>query len=341
MNKLIFFTVLLFSTHFIFSQVQPPSNLSGSDLRTWLKSNWYDSYHNTLGYDNAREQMYGYIDKESDGQVYCVYTGFHQTASYTTYLNPINCEHTIPQSWFGSANPMVSDIFHLYPTHGDVNGARGSLDFAEISDNSTDKWYIVNSSNSGLTVLTSTPTSNIDNYSELNTNANFEPREDHSGDVARAAFYFYTMYPTQAGSISGLASLQTLYDWHLEDPVDVWELQRNDRIENQQGNRNPYIDYPEIACRAWDLTCVGRIEKHDNKITISPNPSLNYIQINSEETKIKAVNIYNIIGKQVLKIENLNTNKFTYDVNKLKTGIYFIEIIDINNNKILKKLMKE
>ncbi|MCF6365149.1 MAG: endonuclease [Bacteroidales bacterium] len=341
MRKLLFFAILFLSSNLIFSQAQPPSDLSGSALRTWLKTNWYDGYHNTLGYDNARKQMYSYIDKKSDGQVYCVYTGFHQTASNTTYLNPINCEHTIPQSWFGSADPMVSDIFHLFPTHGDVNGARGSLDFAEINDNSTDKWYIVNGSNSGLTVLTSTPTSNIDAYSELNTSSNFEPREDHCGDVARAAFYFYTMYPTQAGSITGLASLQTLYDWHLQDPVDAWELQRNDRTESSQGNRNPYIDYPEIACRAWNLTCVVGVDELNKEITIIPNPSSNYIEINSKGLTMKTIHIYNLIGKNVLSFENLQQNKFSCNISMLNTGIYFIEITDINNKKILKKLIKE
>ncbi len=332
---------ILLNTSLIFSQTEPPSNLSGVDLRNWLKTNWYDGHHTTLGYDNAREQMYGYIDKASDGQVYCVYTGFHQTASFTTYLNPINCEHSIPQSWFGSSDPMVSDIFHLYPTHQDVNSARGSYPFAEITDSQTDDWYIVNSSNTGLSILSSIPSSNIDNYSELNSGTNFEPRENHSGDLARAAFYFYTMYPTQAGAITNLADLQTLYNWHLQDPVDAWELQRNDRIEIKQGNRNPYIDYPATACRAWGLTCVSEIDEISNRITIAPNPCKNSITISSDKFEIQAIRIYNIIGKQVNHSGNLSTKTITIDAKMFKTGIYFIEITDSNNNKILKKLIKE
>ena len=150
---------------------------------------------------------------------------------------------------------MVSDLFHLFPTHETVNGARSNYPFNGITDSQTDKWYIVNGDNSGLTVLTSIPTSNIDDYSELKSNTEFEPREDHKGDAARAIFYFYTMYPTQAGAITDLANLDTLYKWHTDDPVNAWEDQRNDRVENKQGNRNPYIDYPDIACRAWGITC--------------------------------------------------------------------------------------
>ncbi|QVL48256.1 MAG: endonuclease [Thiocapsa sp.] len=33
------------------------------------------------------------------------------------------------------------------------------------------------------------------------------------------------------------------------------ERQRNDRIEAVQGNRNPFIDHPELVCRAWGLGC--------------------------------------------------------------------------------------
>ncbi len=70
-------------------------------------------------------------------------------------------------------------------------------------------------------------------------------------------FYFYTMYPDQAGSIERLAKdgTQTLYQWHVNDPPDTWERQRNSRIEVAQGNRNPYIDHPELLCRAWDFDC--------------------------------------------------------------------------------------
>lgn len=341
MKKIIVVSILILFSTGIFSQPDPPSDLSGSELRTWLKTNWYNGYHTTLYYNSAREQMYGYIDKQSDGQVYCVYTGFHQAGSYTTYLDPINCEHTIPQSWFSEDEPMKSDIFHLFPTHQDVNSARGNLNFAEINDSQTDKWYIVNSTNTGLTILTSVPFSNIDNYSELNTSTNFEPREDHCGDAARAIFYFYTMYPTQAGAISNLANPDTLYKWHLEDPVDSWEMQRNNRTENSQGNRNPYIDHPDIACRAWDLECVSAVEHQKNHITIFPNPAKDKLSIQSGISIISSVIIYDILGKKQTENNNLQTNHFETKINYLNSGIYFIEITDINNEKILMKFIKE
>lgn len=234
-----------------YGQSAPPTNLTDQNLRTWLKQNWFDGRHNQLGYNSARSQMYSYIDSEN-GHVYCVYTGFNQPAANTTYLNPINAEHTVPQSWFGKAEPMRSDLHHLYPTHGSVNSSRSSYPFGENTDSNTDTWFGINSSGSYVT-SSSKPSSNSNNYSEKDGGI-FEPREDHKGNLARAIFYFYTMYPTQAGSITRVVKngdINTLYQWHLNDPVDATERQRNDRVGERQGNRNPYIDYPDAVARAW------------------------------------------------------------------------------------------
>jgi hypothetical protein len=102
-----------------------------------------------------------------------------------------------------------------------------------------------------LKIVSDIPTSHIDAYSELKKNTSFEPREDHKGNVARAVYYFYTMYPSKAGNISRIADKDTLFKWHTDDPVDTAERIRNDRIEARQGNRNPYIDYPSLVAVAW------------------------------------------------------------------------------------------
>lgn len=247
--------LLVFSFLFAIGQSEPPSDLEGTALRTWLKDNWYTGKFQDQGYNNARTAMYSTIDVRADGRVYGVYSGFSQQAKSTTYLNPINAEHTIPQSKFGSASPMKSDIMHLFPTHGEVNGARGSNPFDDITDSQTDKWYI--GDQSGLNDISSIPQSNIDDYSEKTSSA-FEPREDHKGDVARAVFYFFTVYDISI-DIDGLAlggDVDMLYQWHQQDPVDDWERTRNERIEDTQGNRNPYVDYPDLVCSAWGFECV-------------------------------------------------------------------------------------
>ena len=126
--------------------------------------------------------MYSFIDKDASGMVTGVYSGFQQQSRNTTFLNPINAEHTIPQSWFDRKPPMRSDIHHLFPTHKDVNSSRSNLPFDEIDDNSTDKWLVED--NTGIQVFTSVPANEIDSYSEIETNRAFEPREDHKGSLA-------------------------------------------------------------------------------------------------------------------------------------------------------------
>lgn len=256
MKKILLPFIFVLSLTYSFAQPSPPTNLSGTDLRTWLKDNWFSGYHQQLGYNKAREFMYGYIDEREDGKVYCVYSGFSQPAATTTYLNPINCEHTVPQSFFGSVEPMKSDIHHLFPTHGSPNSTRSNHPFNEIDDTKTTSWLGV-SENGAYTTSASIPTQNIDVYSEY-FSSQFEPMENHKGDVARAVFYYYTMYPNTAGEITSMVvngNLEILYQWHLNDPVSDWERQRNDRVAEKQGNRNPFIDYPAIACKAWGLTC--------------------------------------------------------------------------------------
>ena len=227
----------------------PPSDLNNEPLRTWLKQNWYDGLHTDLGYNAAREQMYGSVD-EVGGQIECVYTGFQQASGFVTFPDPINAEHLVPQSFYGSISPMRSDIWSLRPSHGSPNSARSNSPYGEVDDAAA-QWYGVDSQ--GNYISTGTIPANPDDFSER-SNGVWEPRESQKGDIARAVYYFYTMYPTQAGDLSGVCDPQTLYDWHLADPVSAFEVQRNDRIEVAQGNRNPYVDDPSLVFRAWYFT---------------------------------------------------------------------------------------
>ena len=239
----------------------PPTNLQGQPLRDWLRTNWYDGKRVVLSYAAARAKMYNYADNYNS-TVTCVYSGYSTPraldfSSSSTTISNINCEHSIPQSWFSEAPRMVSDMHHLYPTYIQWNSNRGNDPFADIPDASTTLWMRNTSSQATI------PTSNIDEYSE-DTNSQFEPREDHKGNVARTAFYFYTMHDTQQeliatghGNITALAPLATLYAWHLADPVDAREIERNRRVAASQGNYNPYIEYPELAALAYGLTLPG------------------------------------------------------------------------------------
>jgi endonuclease I len=237
----------------------PPTSLQGQALKDWLRQNWYDGKRTELNYSEARGRMYNYVDN-FQGRVTCVYSGYQETVRLdSANTNPgvvsgINCEHSIPQSWFNEVVRMRTDIHHLFPTVIQWNSDRGSDPFAEIPDSQTLKWI------RGSSSQTTIPTSNIEEYSE-DTNSQFEPREDHKGNLARAAFYFYTMHQGQnfdpgKDVITALADLNTLYQWHLADPVDARERERNRRAAKSQGNFNPYIAFPDLVARAWGFQVV-------------------------------------------------------------------------------------
>ena len=77
---------------------------------------------------------------------------------------------------------------------------------------------------------------------------------DHRGDVARILFYMATMYlelhlddNLNVSDDMSMGKLSVLLEWNELDPVDEFEIQRNNRIYEYQGNRNPFIDYPQLV----------------------------------------------------------------------------------------------
>ena len=211
----------------------------------------------TMGYDVARDTLYAY-EQRTDGALIGEYTGYtiqlDPTAdpSYDAYLKGINAEHTFPQSMGAGSEPAKSDLHNLFPVKSDVNSSRSNHPYAEISDNETDTWFYQSQE------LTTTPSSNIDYYSERdgthpdpNFSARFEPREDHSGDGARAVFYFYTIYQAQADDAFFDVQRQDLLDWHNSDQVDYEEYARSEFIASHQGTANPFILDTTLARRAF------------------------------------------------------------------------------------------
>lgn len=239
----------LFLTAPLFGQTDSifPSQ-TGETLINSLQANY--SVTNALGYNGARDQMYGSIDNK-DGQIIGVYTGFTITANTRgdAFSKGINTEHTWPQGLFDSDEPMRGDIHHLFPTRIEANSARSNYPFAEIPDDQTSTWFRNNSSQS------SKPTSNIDEYSELLSGTSFEVREDHKGNTARAIFYFWTIYQDEnkvaddAAFFNGMKDV--LLSWHDLDPVDQAEVDRSLGAESAQGNRNPFVHDTTLVRRAY------------------------------------------------------------------------------------------
>lgn len=96
-------------------------------------------------------------------------------------------------------------------------------------------------------------------FDNLTTSSSYAPPNTVKGDIARILFYMVTMYPhlslvdltSGEPAVHQMAQFSRLVEWHLQDPVDTFEANRNHVIYGYQGNRNPYIDHEELVCRVF------------------------------------------------------------------------------------------
>lgn len=200
--------------------------------------------HVSLGYDRARIFMMGvfYLVDHGNGNYalpdkYCdnlktsqdFRGGNGPAPNQIPDGNVLNTEHTWPQSRFTGRydrSMQKSDLHHLFPTDNQMNSIRGNNPFGEVA-------------------RVAKPLRCPSKYGRaMNGNADvFEPPDNHKGNVARALFYFSTRYELPIDRYQE----ETLRRWHQQDPVDDEELARNEAIQKVQGNRNPFIDHPELA----------------------------------------------------------------------------------------------
>lgn len=219
---------------------------TGTPLRDSLVSRYKPL--NVLTYSEARDTMFGKIYKVNDS-VECIYSGhkrYHTpgTDPSTNMLdggsaNGINAEHGYPQSKGAANGNAQSDMHHLFPARAGANSARSNWPYNNIPTNQVSYWYYLNQE------TPTAPTTNIDAYSRLRSNLFFEPRKQSKGNVARAVFYFYTMYKTEADLADPNFFIQqrdTLCTWHMIDPVDSAEWHRTWQIaQYQTGKPNPFV----------------------------------------------------------------------------------------------------
>ncbi|NBW28630.1 MAG: T9SS C-terminal target domain-containing protein [Flavobacteriaceae bacterium] len=158
------------------------------------------------------------------------------------------------------------------------------------------------------------------------------------GDVARAIFYMAIRYNSlnvvngdPASSPTGqIGDLATLLTWNNLDPVDDFEMNRNNIIYNWQMNRNPFIDNPALVNYVFgNLTnsiwnsALSTVNFNQKSPTIFPNPAQNQVVISGIE-KLSNLVIYSISGEKVASY--LVSNESQLDLN-LPSGIYLVKII--------------
>ncbi|MEB3282699.1 MAG: endonuclease [Lyngbya sp.] len=225
-------------------------NLEGTELLKAVAQEY--TPEQTLGYRRGRDILYSKIDNH-DGILKGIYTDYaiklDPNASeprQLAYQQDINAEHIYPQSK-GANGSAKSDLHSLFPSRVYVNSRRGNNPFAEINDSKTEGWFRLENT------LETIPTALIDEYSEATKSA-FEPRESKEGDVARAMFYFYTIYRYKADAADAKffpSQQQTLCQWNLEDPVDNEEMTRSHLVAEYQGNENPFVIDSTLASRTY------------------------------------------------------------------------------------------
>jgi endonuclease G, mitochondrial len=203
-----------------------------------------DTHRQRPHYSPATE-LYPWVDLQPDRKVRSVYTEDEfdprdlieetveirerradvrdatQSEAAVEDMEPYNCEHVVPQSWFEHDEPMRGDLHHLFTCERTCNSFRGNAHYTDFAD------YKVVREKCGK--------------KEAET---FEPSAGKAA-VARATLYFLLRYPELRPYSA--ETIATLLQWHEDDSVSEYERHRNAAIFERQGNRNPFIDHPEWA----------------------------------------------------------------------------------------------
>jgi endonuclease I len=332
-SKIILF-FLIVSSFFLKAQIPPAyyqstQGLNGIALKTALYN--IIKGHVQYSYTEDTTDVWDILkqtdrDINDSAKVIEIYTGWSVNAAQEyNGGNGWEREHVWAKvhGGFDTYPPAGTDVHHIRPINGNVNGARNSRYFASCSTP-----YLYNG----------TPTGNYTSTSQWV----WQPRNEDKGDIARMILYMATRYEGENGEPNLeivdtipsnnndpspiMAKLSDLLQWHIEDPVDNWEIRRNNIIYyNYQHNRNPFIDHPEYVDLIWGTSYISEY-KPNPKIFIYPNPTSKFVNIQIPAESIKSP--YSIIDKLGKKILNgLLTNIYSeIYIGNLTPDIYFINI---------------
>lgn len=205
-------------------------NLRGNTLKVAL-NHIINQDLTLLLYGDARDILQeSDVDPNNSGHIILVYTGQSVNKTWDSGAT-WNREHVFPQSrlgvkvdYYNDFPSKATDIHNLKPADPGENASRSN-----------------------------------DYFSTEVGNDFYEPRDEVKGDIARILFYMTTKYfdlslnndATSGSSLKSMGVLSLLLEWNEMDPVDDFEMNRNNVLYGYQGNRNPFIDYPEFANLIW------------------------------------------------------------------------------------------
>ena len=190
-------------------------------------------------------------DRDAEGYVIDRYSyDKRRFTSPTSAVSGMNIEHSFPKSWWGGTNNNAyKDLYNLMPCEQNINSAKSNYAMGKVTTTRT---------TNGCTKVGTGAT-----YTGR-TASLWEPADEWKGDFARDYFYMVTAYSDLTWTSNGLDMLENnewptmqqwaytlLLQWAREDPVDETERKRNDNVYGIQKNRNPFVDFPNLAEYIW------------------------------------------------------------------------------------------
>jgi hypothetical protein len=227
-------------------------------------------------------------------------------------------------------------VHNLKPADGGLNSLRSNHEYDDLG-----------STGSGVNYNGTATGNRINGSAGL-----FEPRDKVKGDLARIIFYMDLRYEG-AGSEPDLvvrealnsggtthAVLSTLLDWHFADPVDSFELNRNDVIHNMQGNRNPFIDHPELVHYiygdstnvAWNPFMAVEMSPEPSNLHLGPIPADAFLNITAAIAA--PYSITNLSGEQMQE-GTLSSGNNRIIVETLPAGSYILQSGELREQIII------
>ena len=189
--------------------------------------------------------------------VWDMYSDNYNNRDYWYYggTSGLNREHSVPKSWWNSPSNVEAyeagtDLIHLFPSDGKANSAKSNYPLGVVNTSLDVKF------DNGVSKV-GYPVTSGSGYNYV-----FEPDDEYKGDFARVYFYMATCYQdytwkyTYMFNNSSYLTLnqyarELLMNWHRNDPVSEKERDRNDAVFTIQGNRNPFVDDPNLAEYIW------------------------------------------------------------------------------------------
>ena len=346
MNKFLLPTLLL-AVCTAFAQIPTGYYNTATGTGYTLKTQLYNiiKNHNDNGYDGlyttyqTSDRDYFY---ENDGTILDMYSEnpngadpynysagpSQRCGNYQSEGDCYNREHIIPQSVFNEASPMKNDAHFIVPSDGKVNGYRSNYPFGVVGNatyTSQNGCKLGNASNSG--------------YAAGYAGIVFEPINEFKGDIARMYFYFatryqnvitgfgsYAMFNGTSNQVFSTTFLEILKHWHAQDPVSQREIVRNNAIYATQNNRNPFIDHPEWVETIWGTMLAAPSVDLASQISVYPNPSVNNTVNITSEYDIDTIEIINLNGQLVQRIQKPTIENHTISVYNMPNGFYLMKL---------------